>query len=64
MYIFKKLTFCNLTDGRKRKDKNELLHNVTYNYQMSKCHNNFSTILNFQRPSLAYEEEKKLFNLH
>ena len=38
MYIFQKLTFRNLTDFKKSINKNELLHNVTYNYQKSKCH--------------------------
>ena len=38
MYISKKLTFCNLTDGKKSKNKDEQLHNVTFNYQMSKFH--------------------------
>ena len=38
VYIFKKLTFLNLTDGKISKNKNELLHNVTYNYQKSRCH--------------------------
>ena len=55
MYIFQKLTFRNLTDFKKSINKNELLHNVTYNYQKSKCHWNFATLHNFHRPFLTYE---------
>jgi hypothetical protein len=55
MYISRKLTFWNLTDIKKINDKNELLYNVTDNYQMSECQWNFATLLNFRRPSLAYE---------
>ena len=55
MYILRKLTFWNWTDVKKSKNKNELLHKVTYNYQKSKCQWNFATFLNFHKPSLAYE---------
>ena len=58
MYISRKLTFWGLTDGKKSQNKNELLHNVIYNYQKSKCNWNFATLLNFHRPSLAYEISK------
>ena len=58
MCISRKLTFWNLTDVKKSKNKNELLHNVTYNYQKSECHWIFATILNFHRPSLPYEISK------
>ena len=56
MYISKKLTFWNY--GKKSKNKKELLSNVKYNYQMSKGPWNFARLLNFHRPSLAYEISK------
>ena len=46
----KKLTFWNLTDGKKSKTENRQLYNVIYIYQKSKCHWNFATLLNFHRP--------------
>ena len=55
MHISKKLTFWHSTDGIKSQNKNKHMHNVTYNYQMSKCHLNFDTLLNFQRPFWPYE---------
>ena len=55
MYISKKLTLLSLTDGKKSKNQNEQLRNVTCNYQMSKFYLNIATLLNFHRPSLAYE---------
>ena len=39
---FKKLTFGNLTDGKKSKNH--------YNYQISRRHWNFATLLNLHRP--------------
>jgi DNA/RNA endonuclease G (NUC1) len=38
MNISRKLTFWNWSDVKKSKDKNELLHNVTYNPQMLEGH--------------------------
>ena len=42
MYIWRKLTFWNSTDGKKGKNENELLQYVTYIYQKSKCTWNFA----------------------
>jgi hypothetical protein len=47
--------FEHWTDGIKSQNINKYRHNVTYNYQMSKCHLNFDTLLNFQGPFWPYE---------
>jgi hypothetical protein len=55
---FKKNNILKFLIWHKKSKKMSQFHNVTYNYQMSKWHWNFETLLNLHRPSWHYDISK------